>query len=69
VFIGAGATAVGGDGAGLAGIAAGCLRSRLTIMVFAFAYGSISGGHMNPAVTVGVLAADAMRVRDALGYS
>jgi len=31
-------------------------------MVFALAYGSISGGHMNPAVTVGVLAADTMRV-------
>src|SRR6202023_1150382 len=33
-----------------------------------FAYGSVSGGHMNPAVTVGVLAAGAMRVGEAIGY-
>src|SRR2546421_12536951 len=55
VFIGAGAAAVVGDGVGLPGIAAIAFAHGLTIMVFAFAYGSISGGHMNPAVTVGVL--------------
>ena len=68
VFIGAGAAAVVGDGVGLPGIIAIAFAHGLTIMVFAFAYGSISGGHMNPAVTVGVLAAGAIRVRDALGY-
>jgi MIP family channel proteins len=68
VFIGAGAAAVVGDGVGLPGIAAIAFAHGLTIMVFAFAYGSVSGGHMNPAVTVGVLAAGAMRVRDAIGY-
>jgi len=68
VFIGAGAAAVAGDGVGLPGIAAIALAHGLTIMVFAFAYGSVSGGHMNPAVTVGVLAAGAMSARDALGY-
>ena len=68
VFIGAGAAAVVGDGVGLPGIAAIAFAHGLTIMVFAFAYGSISGGHMNPAVTVGVLAAGAMSVRDAIGY-
>jgi aquaporin Z len=68
VFIGAGAAAVVGDGTGLNGIAAIAFAHGLTIMVFAFAYGSVSGGHMNPAVTVGVLAAGAMRVVDALGY-
>src|SRR5580692_8015178 len=49
VFIGAGAGAVVGDGAGLNGIAAIAFAHGLTIMVFAFAYGSVSGGHMNPA--------------------
>jgi len=68
VFIGAGAAAVVGDGVGLPGIAAIAFAHGLTIMVFAFAYGSVSGGHMNPAVNVGVLAAGAMGVRDAIGY-
>jgi aquaporin Z len=68
VFIGAGAAAVIGDGVGLPGILAIAFAHGLTIMVFAFAYASVSGGHMNPAVTVGVLAAGAMRAGDAAGY-
>src|SRR6266404_5560419 len=68
VFIGAGAAAVVGDGVGLPGIAAIAFAHGLTIMVFAFAYGPVSGGHMNPAVTVGVLAAGAMRASEAVGY-
>jgi MIP family channel proteins len=68
VFIGAGAAAVVGDGVGLPGIAAIAFAHGLAIMVFAFTYGPVSGGHMNPAVTIGVLAAGAMRVRDAIGY-
>ena len=68
VFIGAGAAAVVGTGAGLNGIAAIAFAHGLTIMAFAFAYGTISGGHMNPAVTVGVLAAGAMRPGEAVGY-
>ena len=68
VFIGAGAAAVVGNGAGLGGISAVAFAHGLTIMAFAFAYGNISGGHMNPAVTVGVLAAGAIRVGDAFAY-
>jgi len=68
VFIGAGAAAVVGDGVGLPGIAAVAFAHGFTIMVFAFAYGSVSGGHMNPAVTIGVLAAGAMRAGEAAGY-
>jgi len=52
----------------LNGIAAIAFAHGLTIMAFAFAYGTISGGHMNPAVTVGVLAAGAMRAGEAVGY-
>jgi len=68
VFIGAGAAAVVGDGVGLPGIAAIAFAHGLTIMAFAFAYGPVSGGHMNPAVTVGVFAAGAMSAGEAAGY-
>jgi aquaporin Z len=68
VFIGAGAAAVVGDGVGMSGIAAIAFAHGLTIMAFAFAYGPVSGGHMNPAVTVGVLAAGAMRAGEAIAY-
>ncbi|OLB73275.1 MAG: hypothetical protein AUI16_17485 [Alphaproteobacteria bacterium 13_2_20CM_2_64_7] len=68
VFIGAGAAAVVGDGVGLPGITAIAFAHGLTIMAFAFAYGTVSGGHMNPAVTVGVLAVGAMRAGEAAGY-
>jgi aquaporin Z len=68
VFIGAGTAAVVGSAAGLNGIVAVAFAHGLAIMVFAFAYGSVSGAHFNPAVTVGVLAAGAMGVGEAVGY-
>jgi MIP family channel proteins len=68
VFIGAGAAAVVGEGVGMSGIVAIAFAHGLAIMAFAFAYGSVSGAHFNPAVTVGVLAAGAMGVGEAVGY-
>jgi glycerol uptake facilitator-like aquaporin len=68
IFIGAGAAAVVGGGAGLPGVAAVAFAHGLTVMAFAFAYGTVSGGHFNPSVTVAVLAAGAMRVGEAAGY-
>jgi Major intrinsic protein len=72
IFIGAGATAVVGGGAGLPGVAAIAFAHGLTVMAFAFAfafaYGTVSGGHSNPSVTIAVLAAGAMRVGEAAGY-
>jgi MIP family channel proteins len=68
IFIGAGAAAVVGDGAGLAGIGAIALAHGLTVMAFAFAYDSVSGAHFNPCVTAAVLAAGAMRTGEAVSY-
>lgn len=68
VFIGAGAAALIGGSAGLAGLAAVALAHGLVVFVFASAYGPVSGGHVNPAVTVGVLAAGAMGVGEAAAY-
>jgi MIP family channel proteins len=68
IFIGAGAGAVVGEGVGLPGIVAIAFAHGLTVMAFAFAYGSVSGGHFNPTVTVGVLSAGAMRAGEAACY-
>ncbi|MBI2331711.1 MAG: aquaporin [Chloroflexi bacterium] len=62
VFIGAGAGVVQ---AGLLGVA---LAHGLTLMVFVYAYGHISGTHVNPAVTFGLAVQGAVKWMDALVY-
>ncbi len=63
IFIGAGALAIGS--ANLVGVA---LAHGLVIVAFAYAYGHISGTHINPAVTLGLLIAGEIEFGAAIGY-
>ena len=66
VFIGAGAGAVATEGsAGLVGVA---LAHGLALMVIVYAWGSISGAHVNPAVTLGVAVTGRMPIPKAVSY-
>ena len=54
VFGGCGAAIIAGEHIGFAGIS---IAFGLTVMTMAYAVGGISGGHFNPAVTLGLLSA------------
>lgn len=52
-------------GIGFAGVA---LAFGLTVLTMAYAVGHISGGHFNPAVTIGLLVGGRIDVRDVVPY-
>ena len=63
IFIGAGAGALG-----LGGLLGVALAHGFVVIGLAYAYGHISGTHLNPAVTAGVWAAGKIDARRALSY-
>jgi len=65
VVVAVGAAVVGIDAIGPLGVA---LAFGLTLLALAYAIGPVSGCHVNPAVTLGVLLSRGMTMREAAGY-
>ena len=65
VLFGCGAAVLGGEHVGQLGIA---LAFGFAIVALAYGLGPISGGHVNPAVSLGVFIAGRMTGREMIGY-
>lgn len=65
VFIGCGTVVFSSPDVGNIGIA---LAFGLALTAMAYTIGSVSGAHVNPAVTLGVLFAGRISLKDAIGY-
>src|SRR5690606_30111515 len=69
ILLGCGAAAIGAtDGRTLVDVIGIAFAFGLAVTAMAYGIGPISGCHINPAVTVGMVAAGRMTVGDAIGY-
>ena len=66
VFFGVGSAVLMGEQIGMLGIA---LAFGLAIVAAAYGIGAISGAHLNPAVSLGMVAAGRMRAGEFIGYA
>jgi len=65
VFVGVGSAVIAGGKIGFLGIA---FAFGIALLTMVYAIGSISGCHINPAVTVGMLVGGKIGLKDAVGY-
>ncbi|MDO8302385.1 MAG: MIP family channel protein, partial [Sedimentisphaerales bacterium] len=68
IFIGVGAIAADFATNGKSGLTGIALAHGLTIAVMVSATAAISGGHLNPAVTLGLFAAKKIDLKNSIGY-
>ncbi|WP_296325484.1 aquaporin [Treponema sp. UBA3813] len=68
VLFACGAAVVSGCAAGNAGHLITALAFGLVIVAMAYSIGNVSGCHINPAVSMGMLVAGKMSVKDFIGY-
>jgi aquaporin Z len=69
VFTGCGAIIVNDIYGGALGHLGVCLVFGLVVMAMIYSVGNISGAHLNPAVSLGFLAAGRLTAKDAVGYA
>ena len=67
-FVGCGAAALSGGIGGVLGVLGIAFAFGLAIVAMAYSIGNISGCHINPAVSLGMLATKRMNFKDFCGY-
>lgn len=67
-FIGAGAGAAAGKDAGVPGLIAVALAHGIALMFIVYTWGTVSGAHVNPAVTLGALVGGKIDIGKAIVY-
>ena len=66
VFFGVGSAALAGGDIGFTGIS---FAFGISVVAMAYSIGSISGAHLNPAVSIGAFVAGRISVTDLIGYT